>query len=241
MAEGDPTQGYQLPMTPAEFFRAGIAAANAYTRKTFQKDFDRLTEEQQIQVLQGLEQSKIALDHVAAQEFFNLLLNAAMEGFFADPIYGGNKNKVAWKMLGFPGVSPSTPSTSRRIATRSTTSSRRASRTCPEDLMATKLTEVDVVIVGLGWTGGILAKELTAAGMKVVALERGGMRSTKPDFPCRSSATSCGCPAPRPDAEPRARHTTFRNRPSEPRCRCGASARFCPAKASAAPACTGTA
>jgi gluconate 2-dehydrogenase gamma chain len=91
-------------MTPAEFFRAGIAAANVYTRKTFQKDFDRLTEEQQIQVLQGLEQGKIALDHVAAQEFFNLLLNAAMEGFFADPIYGGNKNKVSWKMLGFPGV-----------------------------------------------------------------------------------------------------------------------------------------
>ena len=39
--------------------------------------------------------------------------------------------------------------------------------------MATRLKEVDVVIVGLGWTGGILAKELTEAGMKVVALERG--------------------------------------------------------------------
>jgi len=39
--------------------------------------------------------------------------------------------------------------------------------------MTTKLREVDVVIVGLGWTGGILAKELTEAGLKVVALERG--------------------------------------------------------------------
>src|SRR3954471_3528667 len=48
--------------------------------------------------------------------------------------------------------------------------------------MATKLKEVDAVIVGLGWTGGILAKELTAAGMKVVALERGPMRKTDPDF-----------------------------------------------------------
>ncbi len=44
--------------------------------------------------------------------------------------------------------------------------------------MATKLKEVDAVIVGLGWTGGILAKELSAAGLKVVALERGGQRST---------------------------------------------------------------
>jgi gluconate 2-dehydrogenase alpha chain len=48
--------------------------------------------------------------------------------------------------------------------------------------VATKLKEADVVLVGLGWTGGILAKELTQAGLKVVALERGGMRSTKDDF-----------------------------------------------------------
>ena len=48
--------------------------------------------------------------------------------------------------------------------------------------MATKLKEVDVVIVGLGWTGGILAKELSAAGLKVVALERGSMRTTESDF-----------------------------------------------------------
>src|SRR3954471_19956661 len=48
--------------------------------------------------------------------------------------------------------------------------------------MATKLKEVDAVIVGLGWTGGILAKELSAAGLKVVALERGGARSTEADF-----------------------------------------------------------
>src|SRR5262249_30541150 len=48
--------------------------------------------------------------------------------------------------------------------------------------MANKMKEVDGVIVGLGWTGGILAKELTEAGLKVVALERGGMRSTANDY-----------------------------------------------------------
>jgi choline dehydrogenase-like flavoprotein len=48
--------------------------------------------------------------------------------------------------------------------------------------MATKMKEVDAVIVGLGWTGGILAKELAEAGLKVVALERGAMRSTANDF-----------------------------------------------------------
>ena len=45
--------------------------------------------------------------------------------------------------------------------------------------MATKLKEVDAVVVGLGWTGGILSAELTKAGRKVVALERGGPRGAE--------------------------------------------------------------
>ncbi len=48
--------------------------------------------------------------------------------------------------------------------------------------MATKLKEADVVIVGLGWTGGILGKELAEAGLKVVALERGAMRTSEKDY-----------------------------------------------------------
>ncbi len=103
--KGVPTQGYQSPLTPAEFFRVGIASTNAYTRKTLQKDFDRLTADQQVKVLQDMEQGKVSFEgSVSAQEFFNLLLATAMQGFFADPIYGGNRDKVAWKMIGFPGV-----------------------------------------------------------------------------------------------------------------------------------------
>ncbi len=48
--------------------------------------------------------------------------------------------------------------------------------------MAKVLKEVDVVIVGLGWTGGILAKELSEAGLQVVALERGAMREAAKDY-----------------------------------------------------------
>src|SRR4029434_5807257 len=51
-----------------------------------------------------------------------------------------------------------------------------------EEHMVTKLKEVDVVVVGLGWTGGILAKELAEAGLKVVALERGKPIATEKDF-----------------------------------------------------------
>lgn len=48
--------------------------------------------------------------------------------------------------------------------------------------MAITKPKVDAVIVGMGWTGAILAKELTDAGLHVVALERGGDRDTQPDF-----------------------------------------------------------
>ena len=73
--------------------------------------------------------------------------------------------------------------------------------------MATKLKEVDAVIVGLGWTGGILAKELAEAGLKVVALERGAMRIDRQGLcgaqhPRRVALRG----APRPHAEHRARH-----------------------------------
>jgi len=48
--------------------------------------------------------------------------------------------------------------------------------------MATKLKSADIVIVGLGWTGGILAKELADTGLSIVVLERGAPRDTNPDF-----------------------------------------------------------
>jgi gluconate 2-dehydrogenase alpha chain len=49
-------------------------------------------------------------------------------------------------------------------------------------MMATKLPAVDILIVGMGWTGGILAKELAPTGLKITVLERGGPRSTQNDF-----------------------------------------------------------
>jgi len=48
--------------------------------------------------------------------------------------------------------------------------------------MAERMPPVDVVVVGVGWTGSIIGKELAAAGLKVVALERGRDRQTVPDF-----------------------------------------------------------
>ncbi|WP_024514679.1 gluconate 2-dehydrogenase subunit 3 family protein [Bradyrhizobium sp. Tv2a-2] len=103
--KGKPEQGYQLALTPREFFAAGIVAANAWSRKNFGgKDFDRLAVGDRVAALKAMEDGKAAFDNFDTRAFFNQLLSLAMAGFFADPIYGGNRDKVAWKMIGFPGL-----------------------------------------------------------------------------------------------------------------------------------------
>ena len=102
---GHPNQGYQLPLKPADLYRAGIAATNAYCKKTYSKAFDQLAAEQKQEVLVGLQGNKIKFDGgLPAGTFFGTMYQTVMEGMFADPIYGGNRNKAGWKMIGFPGV-----------------------------------------------------------------------------------------------------------------------------------------
>jgi gluconate 2-dehydrogenase gamma chain len=101
---GKPEHGYQLPLTPREYFGAGIKAANAWTRKTYGKDFDRLAPAERDAALKAMEAGKAAFADFTAKPFFEALYQSAMEGFFADPIYGGNHNKVSWRMVGYPGL-----------------------------------------------------------------------------------------------------------------------------------------
>ncbi|MGC2133786.1 MAG: gluconate 2-dehydrogenase subunit 3 family protein, partial [Xanthobacteraceae bacterium] len=102
--KGKPEQGYQLPLTPAEFFSAGIAAANDWSRKTYGRDFDRLDPDKRVEALKAMEEGKAEFSNFNAKAFFGRLHTITMEGFFADPIYGGNRNKASWRMLGFPGL-----------------------------------------------------------------------------------------------------------------------------------------
>ena len=102
---GLPSQGYQLPLTPAQLFRAGIDGCNAYCKKTYSKPFDRLNETQREAVLLGMSGNKITFDNgLAVGAFWTALYQTVMEGMFADPIHGGNKNKAGWKLIGFPGA-----------------------------------------------------------------------------------------------------------------------------------------
>jgi gluconate 2-dehydrogenase gamma chain len=102
--KGKPEQGYQLALTPRDFFQVGIAEANAWSQKTYGKEFDRLAPADRIAALKAMEDGKAAFGGIPARMFFNMLLSMTMDGFFADPAYGGNRNAASWKMLGFPGL-----------------------------------------------------------------------------------------------------------------------------------------
>jgi gluconate 2-dehydrogenase gamma chain len=101
---GNGNQGYQLRQSPAELYRQGISATEKYCNASFGSGFAALTAAQQDTVLKGLDGGTIAFDIVPAKVFFEMLLQNTVEGFFGDPLYGGNRDKVGWKLVGFPGV-----------------------------------------------------------------------------------------------------------------------------------------
>lgn len=102
--ESLPEQGYQRPLTPRELYRLAIGAVNAICRERFGERFDRIESERQLDLLKEAEQGDLGDPETPMAAFFSLLLENTMEGFFADPIYGGNRDKVGWRLVGFPGV-----------------------------------------------------------------------------------------------------------------------------------------
>jgi gluconate 2-dehydrogenase gamma chain len=101
--QGTPQQGYQLEYTPAELFRRSISAINDHFADQGTL-FHQLENEKQDAYLASLEHGGIDLDGVPSNIFFEQLLKMTVQGFFADPMYGGNRDKVAWRMIGFPGA-----------------------------------------------------------------------------------------------------------------------------------------
>jgi len=102
--EGTPQQGWQSRFTPQELYRVGIHEINEYCIKTHGKAFEFLSGDLRDQVLHGLEEGGIVLPSLSSKLFFDTLWRNTEEGFFADPLYGGNRDKAGWKLLGFPGV-----------------------------------------------------------------------------------------------------------------------------------------
>src|SRR6185295_4336259 len=88
-----------------EFYRHGLAALEAHSRKTYSQSFVQLTAARQDEVITALEEAKApSFTWPSARNFFETLRTHTMEGMFADPIYGGNKDFAGWTLVGFPGV-----------------------------------------------------------------------------------------------------------------------------------------
>jgi gluconate 2-dehydrogenase gamma chain len=100
---GTPSQGYQLAFVPAELFRTALKAINAELAQVG-TPFAQMNAEQQDAYLHGLEAGEKELGGVPSDVFFAHLWQCTVEGFFSDPVYGGNRNMVAWRMIGFPGA-----------------------------------------------------------------------------------------------------------------------------------------
>jgi gluconate 2-dehydrogenase gamma chain len=103
--KGSKEQGPQSQLTPAELYRNGLAGLDKYCKDNKGgRAFAELSADEQDDVLKQIEAGKIKFDEVNAEGFFSALLKDVPEGFFSDPIHGGNRDMIGWKMIGFPGI-----------------------------------------------------------------------------------------------------------------------------------------
>ena len=103
--KGAKEQGPQSQLSHAELYRKGLAGLDAFCRSSHGgKPFAELSTDEQDAALKKVEAGEAKFDGVDGQGFFSALLKDVPEGFFSDPIHGGNIDMVGWKMIGFPGI-----------------------------------------------------------------------------------------------------------------------------------------
>jgi gluconate 2-dehydrogenase gamma chain len=96
--------GPQSPLAPLQFIQLGIAELDAWSMANSNAPVRQVAKPELNMLLQNLEAGKIVLPRIDARAFFSALLQLTMEGFFSDPIYGGNRDKASWRMIGYPGL-----------------------------------------------------------------------------------------------------------------------------------------
>jgi gluconate 2-dehydrogenase gamma chain len=100
-----PSQGLQSPLTPRQQYRLGLAALASYCTTTFgSRGFAQLKPDEQDKLLAAMEKGEVKLPGFDSRMLFNAIHGNTIEGFFADPSYGGNRDMAGWKLVGFPGV-----------------------------------------------------------------------------------------------------------------------------------------
>src|SRR5690348_8481940 len=102
---GTKSQGDQSERGPAQTYREGLAAIDRACKDLYGKRvFAELSVDERIEFLRALEDGELRLEGVDGRSFFAQVVKDVQIGFFADPLYGGNRDMVAWKMIGYPGA-----------------------------------------------------------------------------------------------------------------------------------------
>jgi gluconate 2-dehydrogenase gamma chain len=102
--DSKPEFGYQFHMPPRDLYRSGLAGLNQAAQRQFKKAFADLAPAECDTMISALEQGTLAIGAVPPKTFFGQLLANTREGYFCDPVHGGNKDMAAWRMIGFPGA-----------------------------------------------------------------------------------------------------------------------------------------
>jgi gluconate 2-dehydrogenase alpha chain len=180
-----------------EPYRLGLAALDRAAKQLCGRSFADCEVEQQDELVGKLERGELADFRTPPQQsFFGMLREHLQEGLFADPAYGGNRDKLGWRFLGHPGVWLENSAEEQLSPVPVTKGGKFQSL---EDLGfsldgdPTEVGEIpgydlqrsvepptgpaDVVLAGLGGVGGLIAPVLAKAGLRVVALEAGPWRS----------------------------------------------------------------
>ena len=185
----------------ADAYRLGLAALDLAARRRCGFRFMDCAADQQDALISDLEHGKLPDVRVPPQrEFFAMLRAHLQEGLFADPAHGGNREKLGWRFLGHPGIwleNSAEENLSEEPVTKGGVIqtledlgySLGGSLSEPVDIPGYDPQRgaeppngpADVVLVGVGAMGSVVAPVLARAGLRVVGLEAGPWR-TKHDF-----------------------------------------------------------
>jgi gluconate 2-dehydrogenase alpha chain len=185
----------------AEAYRIGLAALDLAARRRCGAPFAECTSEQQDALIERLQRAELPDFRIPPQqEFFEMLRAHLQEGLFADPAHGGNRDKLGWRFLGHPGFWPENTA-EENLATEPVTKGGRIQSLEdvgyvlgggpsepinipgyePQRGAEPPAGPADVVLVGVGAMGSVVAPVLARAGLRVVGLEAGPWR-TRHDF-----------------------------------------------------------
>jgi gluconate 2-dehydrogenase gamma chain len=98
--------GYQSILSPQDVYRMGVAAVDRYAQSLYGKNFVDLSEDQQDRIVGDMADDRATgfPPDLSGSAFFHNLRRHTAEGMFADPAYGGNRDLVGWKLVGYPGA-----------------------------------------------------------------------------------------------------------------------------------------